>query len=163
MSDARRLDESLVGTHDATGADDADPTAPETTDHTVWSCVASRTAVRSIRARLREFLSTADLHPSTVDDAELAISELATNALLHSRSGQLGGVMTLFLRVNESQVHAAITDQGDPASEDPGEGRLRDDSDEYGRGKLIVDSCTHRNGEYWTERGHVAWFEIDFD
>ena len=37
----------------------------------------------------------------------------------------------------------------------------REDQNEYGRGKLIVENCSSRSGEYWTEATHVAWFEID--
>ncbi|GAB3462252.1 hypothetical protein GCM10027570_48570 [Streptomonospora sediminis] len=140
------------------------------TDHTVWSCVGNLTAVRSIRARVREFLERAKPPQSVLDDAELASSELATNALLHSRSGQTGGVMTLFIRSGPDRVRVAVADQGErhqpataggsaepPGSADP----ARDDNDDYGRGKLIIESCTTRSGEYWTDTTHVAWFEID--
>lgn len=161
MSETRRLEKSLVESCGASPLS-TDRTTSATTDHTVWSCVGSRTAVRSIRTRLREFLTRARISPQVIDDAELAVSELATNALLHSRSGQLGGVMTLFLRVDATCVHAAIADQGSRLEEDREEGcGLRDDEEEYGRGKLIVDSCTDRNGEYWTDASHVTWFEMD--
>ncbi|QBI55617.1 ATP-binding protein [Streptomonospora litoralis] len=133
------------------------------TDHTVWSCVGNLTAVRSIRARVREFLQRADPPPNVLDDAELASSELATNALLHSRSGQTGGVMTLFIRSGRDRVRVAVADQGErshaAASDDP----ERADNDDYGRGKLIIESCTTRSGEYWTHTTHVAWFEIDVE
>ncbi|GAB3699548.1 ATP-binding protein [Nocardiopsis oceani] len=130
------------------------------TDHTVWSCAGNLTAVRSIRARVREFLTRTGHGEGALDDAELAVSELATNALLHSRSGQSGGVMTLFIRSDSSRLRVAVADQGarDPADS---EGHSRADGDDYGRGKLIVDSCATRSGEYWSEATHVAWFEID--
>src|SRR5690606_28636555 len=130
------------------------------TDHTVWSCVGNLTAVRSIRSRVREFLGRAGCPESVQDDAELAVSELATNALLHSRSGQTGGVMTLFIRIDADGVRVAVVDQG---RKDPLESDVihREDRHEYGRGKLIVEDCSSRNGEYWTETTHVAWFEID--
>ena len=130
------------------------------TDHTVWSCAGNLTAVRSIRARVREFLTRTGHGEGALDDAELAGSELATNALLHSRSGQSGGVMTLFIRSDSSRLRVAVADQGarDPVDS---EGHGRADGDDYGRGKLIVDSCATRSGEYWSEATHVAWFEID--
>ncbi|MFD0774048.1 ATP-binding protein [Streptomonospora algeriensis] len=131
------------------------------TDHTVWSCVGNLTAVRSIRARVREFLERFEPPQHVLDDAELASSELATNALLHSRSGQTGGVMTLFIRSGRDRVRVAVADQGEknqaPDSGDAG----RTDNDDYGRGKLIIESCTTCSGEYWTDTTHVAWFEID--
>ncbi|MEY9213422.1 ATP-binding protein [Thermobifida halotolerans] len=130
------------------------------TDHTVWSCVGNLTAVRSIRARVREFLGRAGCAEVVRDDAELAVSELATNALLHSRSGQSGGVMTLFIRIDAGNVRVAVADQG---RKNPEESDVigREDQNEYGRGKLIVEDCSSRSGEYWTEATHVAWFEID--
>ncbi|WP_159940833.1 MULTISPECIES: ATP-binding protein [unclassified Nocardiopsis] len=128
------------------------------TDHTVWSCAGNLTAVRSIRARVRNFLARTGHSESALDDAELAVSELATNALLHSRSGQSGGVMTLFIRSDAGRLRVAVADQG---ARD-GEGlHTREDGDDFGRGKLIVDSCATRSGEYWSDAAHVAWFEID--
>ncbi|GAB3204703.1 ATP-binding protein [Marinactinospora thermotolerans] len=161
MTESQRLRE-----YDATGPFDAPlpDGAPDgvTTDHTVWSCVGNLTAVRSIRARVRDFLSRTGHAGPILDDAELAVSELATNALLHSRSGRIGGVMTLYIRVGADRVRVAIADQGAKDADD-GEGRVvsRQGEGDYGRGKLIIDSCTSRSGEYWTEATHVAWFEID--
>ncbi|GAA1761165.1 ATP-binding protein [Streptomonospora arabica] len=133
------------------------------TDHTVWSCVGNLTAVRSIRARVREFLERAKPPESVLDDAELASSELATNALLHSRSGQTGGVMTLFIRSERDRVRVAVADQGEKAQPADSADSSRTDNDDYGRGKLIIESCTTRSGEYWTDTTHVAWFEIDIE
>ncbi|WP_026120178.1 ATP-binding protein [Nocardiopsis potens] len=132
------------------------------TDHTVWSCVGNLTAVRSIRARVRDFLEGVQGPCEAVDDAELAASELATNALLHSRSGQVGGVMTLFIRSDRGSVRVAVADQGEKQPDGVGaDGVLRESDGDYGRGKLIIESCTSRSGEYWTDSTHVAWFEID--
>lgn len=128
------------------------------TDHTVWSCAGNLTAVRSIRARVREFLTRMGHSDSALDDAELSVSELATNALLHSRSGQSGGVMTLFIRSDDGRLRVAVADQG---ARDGEALHTREDGDDFGRGKLIVDSCATRSGEYWSEATHVSWFEID--
>lgn len=133
------------------------------TDHTVWSCAGNLTAVRSIRARVREFLSRTGHGEEALDDAELAVSELATNALLHSRSGQSGGVMTLFIRSDSQRLRVAVADQGERDPADSESGHTREDGDDFGRGKFIVDSCATRSGEYWSEATHVAWFEIDDD
>ncbi|AFR09723.1 MULTISPECIES: ATP-binding protein [Nocardiopsis] len=131
------------------------------TDHTVWSCAGNLTAVRSIRARVREFLTRTGHSEGALDDAELAVSELATNALLHSRSGQSGGVMTLFIRSDEQRLRVAVADQGAREPEGVADEHTREDGDDYGRGKLIVDNCATRSGEYWSDATHVAWFEID--
>ncbi|TDQ53810.1 ATP-binding protein [Actinorugispora endophytica] len=139
---------------------DASELVGSATDHTVWSCIGNLTAVRSIRARVREFLTRQSYPGAVQEDAELAVSELATNALLHSRSGQVGGVMTLFIRIDADRVRIAVADQGE---KDPDEEGVvgREDGGEYGRGKLIVEDCADRSGEYWTEATHVTWFEID--
>jgi len=165
MAEARQLREyvpaevpgSAVPT---TPAFDAGDLTGGSTDHTVWSCAGNLTAVRSIRARVREFLTRMGHTEDALDDAELSVSELATNALLHSRSGQSGGVMTLFIRSDAGRLRVAVADQG----ERDGEGvHTREDGDDFGRGKLIVDSCATRSGEYWSEATHVAWFEIEED
>src|SRR5699024_11335722 len=54
---------------------------------------------------------SSDLGAEALDDAELAVSELATNALLHSRSGQTGGVMTLFLRSEGTRLRVARSEE----------------------------------------------------
>lgn len=163
MAEARQLREYVP----ADAPDGAAPAAPTleagdltggSTDHTVWSCAGNLTAVRSIRARVREFLDRMGHGAGVLDDAELAVSELATNALLHSRSGQTGGVMTLFLRSDGTRLRVAVSDQGERDAE--GE-YPREDGEDFGRGKLIVDSCATRSGEYWSDTTHVAWFEID--
>lgn len=163
MAEARQLREYVPGDV----PDRAAPSAPTLgageltggfTDHTVWSCAGNLTAVRSIRARVREFLTRMEHTGSVLDDAELAVSELATNALLHSRSGQNGGVMTLFIRSDGPRLRVAVADQGEREGSD---GHSREDGEDFGRGKLIVDSCATRSGEYWSENTHVSWFEID--
>ena len=161
MAEARQLREYVPAEvpegAEPASAEDGDLTGGAT-DHTVWSCAGNLTAVRSIRARVRDFLAGMGHSEDVLDDAELAVSELATNALLHSRSGQSGGVMTLFIRSDGSRLRVAVADQGERTGEG---GHTREDGDDFGRGKLIVDSCSTRSGEYWSEATHVAWLEIE--
>lgn len=167
MTNSQRLDEyAVVDPFDAPMLDtptlDSDEALSDVaTDHTVWSCVGNLTAVRSIRARVREFLEKTDTPAAFVDDTELAASELATNALLHSRSGQVGGIMTLFIRTERDRVRVAVADQGEKNGAPTGALAGREENGDYGRGKLIIESCSSRSGEYWTDNTHVAWFEID--
>ena len=161
MAEARQLREYVP----ADGAAGAAPTIDTgeltggSTDHTVWSCAGNLTAVRSIRARVREFLNGMGHSEGSLADSELAVSELATNALLHSRSGQSGGVMTLFIRSDGARLRVAVADQGEREAD--ADGHTRDDGGDFGRGKLIVDSCATRSGEYDSDATHVSWFEID--
>ncbi|WP_017612294.1 ATP-binding protein [Nocardiopsis salina] len=161
MAEARQLRDYVPAdsTAGVTPTIEAGELTGGSTDHTVWSCAGNLTAVRSIRARVREFLSGMGHSDGALDDAELAVSELATNALLHSRSGQNGGVMTLFIRSDGARLRVAVADQGEREA-DAG-GHSRDDGEDFGRGKLIVDSCATRSDEYTSETTHVAWFEID--
>ncbi len=170
MTDSQRLDDYAAvdpfeaSMLDAPTLDATEELSDVSTDHTVWSCVGNLTAVRSIRARVREFLEKTSHPPALVDDTELAASELATNALLHSRSGQVGGIMTLFIRTERDRVRVAVADQGERSdSPDGSPGLGREENGDYGRGKLIIESCSSRSGEYWTDNTHVAWFEIDID
>lgn len=166
MTESQRLQEYAAADPVAAPGLAEDEFAAAATDHTVWSCVGNLTAVRSIRARVRDVLEQArppggPVPPEAIDDAELAASELATNALLHSRSGQIGGVMTLSIRIERGRVRVAVADQGEKSQEAGPDGELREADGDYGRGKLIIESCTTRSGEYRSDATHVAWFEID--
>ncbi|ASU82984.1 ATP-binding protein [Nocardiopsis gilva YIM 90087] len=161
MTDSQRLQEYAAADPFDAPTLEATEFAEPATDHTVWSCVGNLTAVRSIRARVRDFLTGTNIPVPLLDDAELAASELATNALLHSRSGQVGGVMTLFIRRDSERVRVAVADQGEKRDGTTADGATREGHGDYGRGKLIIESCTSRSGEYRTDSTHVAWFEID--
>ncbi|GAB3494169.1 ATP-binding protein [Nocardiopsis coralliicola] len=162
MTESQRLRDHAATDPFAADRPGGEALAAGATDHTVWSCVGNLTAVRSIRARVRDVLERAYGPGGAVDDAELAASELATNALLHSRSGQVGGVMTLFIRTDPGAARVAVADQGEKhADAHSTDGSLREADGDYGRGKLIIESCTSRSGEYVTDTTHVAWFEID--
>jgi anti-sigma regulatory factor (Ser/Thr protein kinase) len=50
------------------------------------------------------------------DDAVLVVSELVTNALLHSRSGNPGGLVAVQVTRWRLGVRIAVTDQGSPNS-----------------------------------------------
>jgi hypothetical protein len=64
--------------------------------------------ISHVRALLAAFL---DGFPAT-DDALLLASELATNAISHSASGQPGGTFTIRARRSRSYLHIQVEDQG---------------------------------------------------
>ena len=104
----------------------------------------------------RQFLTgILDGHPAT-DDAVLCLSELATNATLHSRSREPGGHFRVRAEVHGSRVRVEVSDQGGPWEQ-----TARGDG-QHGRGLLVVarlaDDCG-RNADAQT--GWMVWFEIE--
>ncbi len=103
----------------------------------------------------RRFLAAIlDGHPA--GDAILCLSELVTNATIHSRSAQPGGCLTV--RVQRRDDHCAWRSA---TRADPGLRSAHEDGDD-GRGLLIVDrlaSTWGRSGNAAT--GWITWFEMD--
>jgi anti-sigma regulatory factor (Ser/Thr protein kinase) len=89
------------------------------------------------------------------DDALLCVSELATNAVLHSRSGRPGGGFTVRATARAGSVRVEVDDEGgpwQPASDGQGQS---------GRGLLIVGELASRWGRDHGDGGRTVWFEID--
>jgi anti-sigma regulatory factor (Ser/Thr protein kinase) len=88
--------------------------------------------------RAREFVVTSlgAGHPCA-GVLQLIVSELVTNAIVHSRSGRDGGIVTVAITGDASRVRVEVTDEG--GTELP---RLRavDFGAESGRGLHLVDA-----------------------
>ncbi len=116
--------------------------------------------VRPVRHLVRECLAG---HPSA-DEAILVASELATNSVTHSASGQSGGQFLIYAAVaGERQAVVIVTDQGGPFQ--PGH-RDRGQDDESGRGLAVIRSltslfriCDHASGH----RSFIAIISADQD
>ncbi len=96
-----------------------------------------------------------------LDDVLTLVSELASNAVQHTASGDGGyfGVMVAAC-ADGSSVRVQVTDQGAqsaPALSGPGDGPglLTD-----GRGLRIVDMIADQWGHDGDQRGRVVWFEV---
>ena len=104
----------------------------------------------------RQFLAGILDGHKAADDAILCLSELVTNACLHSRSREPGGHFRVRAETRGSHVRVEVTDQGGPWEQ-----TARDDG-QHGRGLLVVaqlaDDCG-RNGDAQT--GWMVWFEIE--
>lgn len=85
------------------------------------------------------------------DFAELLVSELVTNAVLHARTS-----ITLQVRRTESGVRIEVIDAS-PRSPQP-----RDYSDQAttGRGLTLVESLAAAWGMEPHDRGKTVWFEL---
>jgi anti-sigma regulatory factor (Ser/Thr protein kinase) len=83
------------------------------------------------------------------DDAQLLVSELLTNGIVHAP----GELVRLWLRSDGQRVAILVSDQSTvvpmPAEQD---GEAPD-----GRGLAIVEALSARWGSYRTEDGKVVW------
>jgi len=106
----------------------------------------------------RRFVAGAigDDHPRA-DAALLLTSELATNAVLHSRSRLPGGTVTVAVAQDASSVLVTVTDDGSEAGR-PALSPCQEG--EHGNGLLLVESLSDSWG-YRQEAGHtVVWFTL---
>lgn len=138
---------------------------------------------RSVQAA-REFVRTRVAStPMLVDTAELLVSELATNALMHTRSGQPGGAFKVRVVSRRGRVLVWVRDQGTLVPSRPrfdallwamsrwGVGsvirsgprprpRQAGRTDTNGRGLALVKELAHRWGVRGSSYGWVVWFEL---
>lgn len=95
---------------------------------------------------------------AAMDDVLLACSELATNAITHSDSGQPGGLFTVRLAIRQDIVRVEVLDQGGTGA--GRQGSLDDDSSQRGRGLTIVAAITDAWGIFGDNEGRTTWCEI---
>ncbi len=128
---------------------------PETTTAPLigWSRAfpATTTQIRESRQFLAGLLAG---HPAA-DDAILCLSELATNATLHSRSREPGGSFRVGVERRGDQIRVEVTDEGGPWQQQaPAD-------DQTGRGLLVVARLAQNWGRTGDEHtGWTIWFEI---
>jgi anti-sigma regulatory factor (Ser/Thr protein kinase) len=87
-------------------------------------------------------------------DVALVVSELATNAVIHSASGAPGGVFELRIDVEPGAVAVAVSDAGPvlvPAARDG----------DFGRGLVLVAEVADAYEATVTQTGRIAWCRID--
>ncbi|MFC8594221.1 ATP-binding protein [Streptomyces atroolivaceus] len=110
-------------------------------------------AVGEIRAALREFLRYRR-RPEETEVAELLLSELVTNALIHTRNGAVVTVTSAPARLRV-EVRDFVTGQ-EPAPYVPNA-----DDGTHGRGLLLVQSLADSWGVTMQALGKVVWFELN--
>jgi serine/threonine-protein kinase RsbW len=95
-------------------------------------------------------------------DVVLACSELAANAIIHSRSGLPGGAFTVRACIDQDVIRIEVIDEG---GQWPGLHKLKDDEAEdagqSGRGLTIVAAIAHSWGIAGDQQGRIAWCEIE--
>jgi anti-sigma regulatory factor (Ser/Thr protein kinase) len=115
-------------------------------------------SVRAARRMVRQVLG--DGHPAA-ETVQLAVSELVTNAIMHSRSGAPGGTVTVALCLGPDGLLVQVRDDGGPSeprltSAAPGP----EDGAERGYGLLLVDALADRWGSISSPDSRVTWCRI---
>lgn len=118
-----------------------------------WDLPADPQAVSKVREMVRGTLAAWDVPGGLVDDVELVISELVTNAILYGEPP-----ITMALTVTGRCVGGEISDRG-PARPRVPRQRASDD-DDHGRGLPIVAALATRWGvdPALGGAGKVVWF-----
>lgn len=110
---------------------DAQEPSPEL--HESWA--AEPFAVPLARASVAAFARRAGAAPEVVDDIRLAISEAATNVVLHAYVGMAPGPLEVHARLRDRRLEVEICDEG-------GGLRARLDSPGLGIGLTLITAVT---------------------
>ncbi|MFF4295024.1 ATP-binding protein [Streptomyces vinaceus] len=110
--------------------------------------------VRAMRHVTRERLTSRGL-TCVADDATLIVSELITNAILHSGGRQIQLTLDLDDGVLCIRVHDGVTGPR-PTAQTPG------DDDEHGRGLILVQEIARNRQGAWgvSDNGATTWCEL---
>ena len=122
----------------------------------VWglTCPGFPEEVSRARRWTRDILRGSPL----AEDAELIVSELSANAILHTASGRQSGSFHLALAISPQMVALSVTDCG-------GTGRApkvehQDQEAEHGRGLSMVNALAHRVVVHDSDGGHTVTAEL---
>ncbi|MEV1249089.1 ATP-binding protein [Nonomuraea sp. NPDC050022] len=91
------------------------------------------------------------------DTAQLIVSELATNAVRHTRSGHPGGRFGVTIHAGSTLLILAVLDEGAPTTPHL---RQAEDDDQGGRGLHLVETLAIRWGVHGDEAGRTVWVLI---
>ncbi len=106
--------------------------------------------LRTLRRWLTSFLP--DCEPR--DDLVSIATELASNAIRHTRSGH-GGQFAVGITTYQDRTVVAVTDGGAPQ----GPKLITDPNGENGRGLLLVHALASRTGVSGDRRSRLVWAE----
>ncbi|GAA3139530.1 ATP-binding protein [Streptomyces echinatus] len=125
----------------------------------VWglSCPGFPEEVSRARRWTRDILRGSPL----AEDAELIVSELSANAILHTASGREYGSFHLAVAVSAQVVAVSVTDDGGTATAPKVE--HQDQDAENGRGLGMVSAIAHRVVVHDSEQGHTVTAELYAD
>ncbi|WP_459980386.1 ATP-binding protein [Nocardioides sp. AN3] len=118
--------------------------------------IEGATGVGLARRHLREMLRQQAVDEDTIDDAALCLSEITTNAVLHT-----GAASYVQVSVDEDEIRVAVRDEGSPLGHQPG---LLDPDEALpvaGRGLQIVEALSSRWGSEPDDDGTTVWFVLE--
>lgn len=118
----------------------------------VWglTCPGFPEEVSRARRWTRDILRDSPL----AEDAELIVSELSANAILHTASGQQSGSFSLAIEVSPQMLTLSVTDGGGTGTAPKVE--HQDDEAEHGRGLEMVSAIAHRVVVNDSDHGHTV-------
>ncbi|MEU0585748.1 ATP-binding protein [Streptomyces sp. NPDC006132] len=125
----------------------------------VWglTCPGFPEEVSRARRWTRDILRDSPL----ADDAELIVSELSANAILHTASGLEAGSFHLAVAVSAQVIALSVTDDGGTSTAPKAE--HQDQDAEHGRGLGMVSTLAHRVVVHDTDGGHTVTAELFTD
>jgi anti-sigma regulatory factor (Ser/Thr protein kinase) len=91
------------------------------------------------------------------DVSRLLVSEAATNALLHSASGDDGGTFAVAYTISDRLLRVEVHDGGGPTGP---KRRVHDIESMTGRGLDLFDALSDRWGVNGGPDGWTVWFEL---
>jgi anti-sigma regulatory factor (Ser/Thr protein kinase) len=108
-------------------------------------------------AAARRFVASAIHGGPARDVSRLLVSEAATNALLHSASGD-GGTFAVEYAISDHRLRVEVHDGGGPTGP---RRRVHDIESMTGRGLDLFDALSDRWGVDGGPDGWTVWFELD--
>ncbi|MEI5522474.1 ATP-binding protein [Streptomyces brasiliscabiei] len=122
----------------------------------VWglTCPGFPEEVSRARRWTRDILRGSPL----AEDAELIVSELSANAILHTASGTESGSFHLALAVTRQVIALSVTDGGGTGTAPKAE--HQDDEAEHGRGLGMVTALAHRVVVHGSNDGYTVTAEL---
>jgi anti-sigma regulatory factor (Ser/Thr protein kinase) len=127
----------------------------------VWglSCPGFPEEVSRARRWTRDILRGSPL----AEDAELIVSELSANAILHTASGRAYGSFHLAVAVSAQVVAVSVTDDGGADTAPKAQPQDQKNEAEHGRGLGMVSAIAHRVVVHDSDQGHTVTAELYAD